>query len=119
MLKKGIGWRIGWREEAEIYKGLIGSEEWAFELTVDEMEDFCHLLGKLAENMTQIAEHLMEEEKISCEVESKLIWLEAEGYAGNYSLRVIILKNRSCEGNWLSTAVPELIEAVKSLNFPK
>lgn len=119
MLKKGIGWRIGWREEVEIYKGLIGSEEWAFELKAEEMEDFCRLLEQLAENIAQIAEYLMEEEKISCEVESELIWLEAEGFADNYSLRVIVLKNRSCEGNWLSTAVPELMEAIKSLNFPK
>ncbi len=119
MLKKGIGWRIGWREEAEIYQGLIGSEEWAFELTVEEMEDFCRLLTQLAENITQIAEHLMEEEKISCEVESELIWLEAEGYPQNYSLRVIVMQNRNCEGNWQSMAVPELIEAVKSLNFAK
>lgn len=117
LLKKGIGWRIGWREDAEIYKGLIGSEDWAIELTEQEMEDFCRLLLQLDENMQQMKEYLMEEEKISCEVESSLIWLGAEGYPENYSLRVIIHQHRGCEGNWSSSAVPELIETAKSLNF--
>jgi len=119
MLKKGNGWRIGWREDAEIYKGLIGADDWAIELTEAEIKDFCRLLEQLADNLEKMQDYLMDEEKISCEVESELIWLSAEGYADNYSLRVIVLQNRSCEGNWASLAVPELINATKSLIFAK
>ncbi len=119
MLKKGNGWRIGWRENADIYKGLIGADDWAIELTTEEMQDFCRLIMQLAENMEQMQEYLMEEEKISCEVESELMWLGAEGYWHNYSLRVIINQNRSCEGNWTALAVTEIIKACESLNFFK
>jgi hypothetical protein len=119
LLKKGIGWRIGWRESASIYQGLIGSEEWAIELTELEMKDFCRLLLQIEENMQQMKQYLMAEEKMSCEVESSLVWLGAEGYPHNYSLRIIIYQDRGCEGNWSASAVPELIRGVKSLNFPE
>ncbi len=116
MLKKGIGWRIGWRENATIYKGFIGSEDWAIELTQPEMEDFCRLLAQLDEQMQGMKEYLMEEEKINCEVESPLIWLGAEGYPENYCLRIILSQHRGCEGNWSSSAISQLIEEAQSLS---
>lgn len=115
LLKTGPGWRIGWNPEAEKYKGLLGADDWAIELTEAEMNDFRRLLDQLAQTVMEMSEQLMDEEKITCEAESDLVWLEVEGYPHNYSLRLILNQNRSCEGNWQPKAVPELVKICRNL----
>ena len=115
LLKSGNGWRLGWNPAADKYKGLVGGNNWAIELTEAEINDFCRLLGQLAETMSQIAEELMDEERIACEAESELLWLEVEGYPHNYSLRLILNQDRRCEGNWSEIAVKELVQATQIL----
>jgi hypothetical protein len=117
LIKKGKGWRIGWQEKASAYKGLIGSEHWAIELTVAEMQDFRRLLLQIHQGMLDISKHLMEEEIIVCEAESDLIWLGAEGYPHNYSLRIILHHHRSCEGTWSENVTQDLIQATQSLEL--
>lgn len=114
-LKSGIGWRLGWDPSAIEYQGLVGGDDWAIELTGAELTDFCRLVEQLAETMTHMSQELMDEEKISCEAESNLIWLEVEGYPYDYNLRFILLTNRKGEGGWSSTAVPGLIQAAQTL----
>ncbi len=116
LIKQGSGWRIGWNPEAEKYKGLVGSDQWAIELTEAELNDFCRLLGQLAEIMSKIAEELMDSERIACEAESDLLWMEVEGYSHAYSLRLILNQGRRCEGNWSEEAVAELVQAAQMLN---
>ena len=116
VLKSGIGWRIGWNPDTE-YPGLVGAEDWAFELTALELADFCRLLGQLVANIRSIQAELMDEEKIACEAESESMWLQIEGIANKYSLRLILSTGRSCEGNWAADAVPDLVIAVDSLKF--
>jgi hypothetical protein len=120
ILQKGEGWRIGWNPEAKEYQGLVGAEEWAMELTAGELEDFCCLLGQIAEAMAQMAQELMAEERIACEVESHRLWLEGEGFPHAYSLRLILRGGRRCEGNWPAAAVLELVQAARLLegDFP-
>jgi len=115
LLKQGIGWRIGWNSEAEIYKGLVGGDNWAMELTEAELNDFCRLLEQLAETMQAMKEELMDEERIACEAESDRLWMEVEGYPHAYSLRLILYQGRCCEGNWSEEAVPQLIQAAQML----
>jgi predicted GNAT superfamily acetyltransferase len=117
ILKNGDGWRIGWNPQAEIYKGLVGNEEWAIELTEAEFSDFCRLLTQLAETMGQMKEELMELERIAIEAESDLMWLEIEGYPHLYSLRLIIHQDRRCEGNWGEGAANRLTEAIPILKI--
>ena len=117
MLKKGNGWRIGWNSDALVYKGLIGGQDWAFELTEAEMQDFLRLLLQIDQAIADIHEHLMDEETITCEVESELMWLGATGYPDNYSLRIILSQQRSCEGNWAENAISPLITASQSLHL--
>jgi len=117
LLKKGEGWRIGWQDEEKTYQGLIGASSWAMELTAAEMTDFCRLLLQITETMTAMAEHLMDEETIFCEVESPLMWLGAQGYIDNYSVRIILTQNRGCEGSWPGDTIPELVQAVQSFNL--
>lgn len=115
VVKTGSGWRLGWNPQATDYQGLVGGEDWAIELTEAELEDFCRLLGQLAQTMSHMADELMDEEKIICEADSDLLWMEVEGYPQAYSLRFILNTGRRCEGNWLAQAVPGLVAAAQSL----
>lgn len=115
IVKSGAGWRIGWNPNGGEFKGLVGGDDWAIELTEAELNDFCRLLGQLAATMSQMASELMDEEKIATEAESDLIWLEVEGYPHAYSLQLIVNSGRRCEGNWPAEVVPHLVQAVQIL----
>lgn len=116
LLKTGSGWRLGWNSTAPEFKGLVGAEDWAVELTEAEFNDFCRLAEQLSQTLQQIASELMDEERIACELESSLVWLEVEGYPDAYTLRLIVLSGRGAEGFWSATAVPELLQAIQTLN---
>ena len=115
ILKTGEGWRLGWSPDALDYQGLVGAEDWAVELSRLEFEDFCRLFLQLAETMAVMAQELMDEERIACELECDRIWLEVEGFPDAYSLRLIVQTGRRCEGNWNEAAVKELLLAVKQI----
>ena len=65
--------------------------------------------------MNQMASELMDEEKIACEAESDLLWMEVEGYPSAYSLRFILNTGRRGEGSWEAAAVPSLLQATQVL----
>ncbi|NEQ24087.1 MAG: DUF1818 family protein [Microcoleus sp. SIO2G3] len=115
LVKKGVGWRLGWNPTAVDYQGLVGTDDWAIELTEAELDDFCRLLEQLTLTMSQMASELMDEEKIACEVESDLLWMQAEGYPNSYTVHFILNSGRRCEGSWLAQAVPGLAQAAQSL----
>ncbi|MBR8836333.1 MAG: DUF1818 family protein [Stigonema ocellatum SAG 48.90 = DSM 106950] len=115
LLKNGPGWRIGWNPAAPVFKGLVGTDDWAMELTEAELNDFCRLLAQLADTMKQLATELMDEEKIACEAESDLLWMEVEGYPHAYSLRFILNTGRCAEGKWSASAVLSLVQAAEML----
>ncbi|HBL13511.1 MAG TPA: DUF1818 domain-containing protein [Cyanobacteria bacterium UBA11162] len=115
IVKDGSGWRLGWESEATEYQGLVGTDDWVIELTGAELDDFCCLLGQLDRTMREMAFELMDQEKIVCEAESDLMWMEVEGYPSAYTVRFILNQGRRCEGCWLPQAVPGLVEAVHSL----
>lgn len=116
LLKTGNGWRIGWNPQAQSeFKGLVGTDDWAIELTEQELQDFCRLSMQLAETMSQLSCELMDEEKVTCEAESNLIWLEVSGYSQCYSLRFILLTGRCAEGCWHESAVAGLLQAAQTL----
>lgn len=115
LIKSGDGWRIGWNPNAPKYQGLVGTDDWAVELTAAEIDDFCRLLAQLADTMKQLTAELMDEEKIACEAESDLLWMEVEGYPQEYSLRFILNSGRCAEGKWQASAVPGLLQATGML----
>lgn len=114
LLKNGSGWRLGWNPQATTYQALLGGDNWAIELTEAELDEFCRLLEQLVQTMGEMADELMDEERISCEVESNLLWMEVEGYPHTYSLRFILNSGRCCEAGWPSEAVPGLLQAIGS-----
>ena len=116
-IESGSGWRVGWNPVGKQYCALIGADDWAFELTRAEFADFISLLNQLAETMRRMEDELMDREKISCEAETALVWMEVEGYADRYSLRIILNSARGCEGNWAEGVVPQLLAGIKSLNI--
>jgi hypothetical protein len=115
VIKSGVGWRIGCNPANPEYPGLVGSDEWAFELSAAEFDDFCRLLRQLVANIRSIQTELMDEESIVCEVESTLMWMQMEGVTGKYALRLILNTGRKCEGNWSADAVSQLVAAIDSL----
>lgn len=115
LIKSGAGWRIGWNPDAVEFKGLVGADNWAIELTEAELNDFCRLSGQLVETMAQLTGELMDEEKITCEAESDLLWMEVAGYPHAYTLRLILNTGRCAEGFWIEMAVPGLIQAAQML----
>lgn len=116
-VKEGHGWRVGWNGEANAYQGLLGGDGWALELTAPEFQDFCRLAQQLAATMEAMGSELMDEERIVCEAESDLIWLEAEGFPHQYSLRFILTTGRQCEGSWPESIVGGLMTALVGLEL--
>ena len=116
-MRSGDGWRIGWHPQGDKYQGLVGANDWAIELTQSELTDFYRLLNQLVETMIMMKAELMEQEKISCEAETALLWMEVEGYPDSYSLRLILNSDRRCEGNWTEGVAPQLADAFNSLGF--
>ncbi|MEB3359700.1 MAG: DUF1818 family protein [Synechococcales bacterium] len=116
-VKQGDGWRLGWNPDADQFKGLIGGDGWALELTESELDDFCRFVVQLAHTMARMAPELMAEEKISCELESDRLWLEAEGHAHAYMLHFILRTGRRGEGCWGDRAAAELTQAVQTLKL--
>lgn len=115
LIRLGDGWRLGWDPAAPLYQGLVGGDDWSFELTATELDDFCRLLRQLADTMLHMQAELMEEERLCCEAETENLWLEAEGFPSAYGLRLILHHARRAEGEWPAAAVPELIRATQSI----
>ena len=115
IVKSGAGWRIGFDPEAKEFKGLVGAEDWAIELTQAELQDFCRLSMQLSNTMSQMEQELMDEEAIACEAESNFIWMEVEGYPHAYTLRLMLNTGRCAEISWASDAVPGLVAAAQTL----
>lgn len=116
IVKSGLGWRIGWNPEAEEFKGLVGTDNWAIELTQVELNDFSRLLTQLADTMQELAAQLMDEEKITCEAESDLLWMEVSGYPHKYNLRCVFHKGRRAECEWEPGSVFGLLQGMRMLD---
>jgi hypothetical protein len=111
----GPGWRLGYSSTATLYPALVGTDDWAIELSSAELADFCRLLYQLADNMQQMQSELMSEEKIDCEVETELLWMQVSGFPSSYSLRLLLHSGRKVEGNWPAVVLPEMIAATKRI----
>ncbi len=116
-LKEGIGWRLGYTPDASVFKGLVGGDRWAVELTEVEFADFCRLALQLADTVGAIATELMDEERFTCEQETPHIWLEVEGLPSAFELRFILLAGRQAEGGWDATATAEIIQAIPAVTL--
>ncbi|MDS3859792.1 DUF1818 family protein [Thermosynechococcaceae cyanobacterium BACA0444] len=110
-IHQGAGWRLGWDQSEQEFQGLLGTDEWAVELTRSEMQDFSTLFQQLARQMTEMQAHLMPEETLACEAQTTRVWLEVAGNTQAYALRMILLIGRKVEGEWSVTATQALLAA--------
>lgn len=117
IIKSGAGWRLGWNPEAPEFQGLVGGDNWSMELTEVELGDFCRLLDQLTKTMSIMANELMDEERITCEAESDLIWIQMEGFPESYTVQFILNRGRRGEGKWPVEAVPGLVQAAQILKI--
>ena len=115
IVKRGSGWRLGWDATAPEYKGMVSGADWSLELTATEFQEFRRMVNQLANTLQQMAAELMDEEKITCELESELLWMSVEGYPHTYDLRFILRTGRRGEGAWPATAIAELVPALQTL----
>lgn len=116
-LKEGPGWRLGYDPDADIFRGLVGGDRWAVEMTQPEFADFCRLSLQLTETLQVMASELMAEERITCEQETTHIWLEVEGFPNQYSLRFILLQGRQVEGAWPAAVTSALVQTIPALTL--
>ncbi len=115
VLKSGPGWRLGWHPEAIGFQGLVGTDDWAIELTAPELADFCRLTQQLADTMAAMATELMDQETLRLEAETDRLWVEVEGFPQVYSLRFMLSGDRRAEGYWCAAVMPELLPALTAL----
>lgn len=116
-IQSGEGWRLGWNPTADQFCGLVAGAYWSMELTAAEFADFCRLAQQLNAAMASMAEHLMAEERLTCEQETEQLWMEAEGFPGRFNLRFILLTGRRGEGEWPAESVGELLAAMSQPPF--
>jgi len=114
-IQEGIGWRLGWDAAASDYQALLAGEGWALELTALEFKDFCRLAQELVETLEAMAQVLMDQEQLTCELESEYIWLEAEGFTDQYCLRFILQTGTRGEGQWPHPSSREVVAAIAVL----
>ncbi|MFN5515314.1 MAG: DUF1818 family protein [Cyanobacteriota bacterium] len=110
--REGEGWRLAWNSLVPQYPGLVGGAGWAVELTEEEAQTLARLLAEIRQTFQDLAEHVMAEERLCCELEGEGIWLEAEGSITSYDLRFILTTGRGFEGYWPGAALAELEAAL-------
>jgi hypothetical protein len=114
-LKAGEGWRLGWQPAIGAFQGLVGTDEWAVELTQAEFAHFHRLLLQLVDAIQQTSDQLMDKETITCEATSDLIWMQVRGYPHQFSLSFILLSGRRVEGQWDASSTLELVNAIQTI----
>ncbi len=108
---------MGHSPDAEIFVGLVGAENWAIELNIQEFKDFCRITRQLVETMATMKAELSEGETLTCSAQTADISLEASGLGDNFTIHLQLLNDRRAEGIWTSKAISELLNAVKE-NLP-
>jgi hypothetical protein len=106
------GFRIGFDGDLGEFVGLVGTDDWAVELTLLEFAEFRRLALALAGTMNSMA--LMSQESLTCELECEDLWMEVEGFPQDYSLRFILSRGRRVEGEW--TSAIGFVRALESMD---
>jgi hypothetical protein len=114
-LQQGAGWRLGWDPQAPEFQALVGTDDWAIELTGPEFEDFRRLVAELLETLAQMQAELMDSEAIACEATSERLWLQIEGFPHHFCLSLILHQGRRAEGTWTAEATAALVNTLQML----
>lgn len=115
--RSGPGWRAGWDPKANSFQALVGADDWSVELTRAEFDDFCRFAQQLSHSLEAMRSELMDEEAITCEASSDLLWMEVRGNPDAYQLSFIVLTGRRAEGSWPVESTPELLRVIQMLQI--
>ncbi|NJK64389.1 MAG: DUF1818 family protein [Synechococcaceae cyanobacterium SM2_3_1] len=111
---KGEGWRIGYQPQQQPYSALVGSDQWALELTEREWQDFCLGLQHLEQGCKAAQDHLVDEEVLTLEYHSDHLTLIATGVPPQFSLFLQLHTGRGGEGFWAEGVFLHLKRAVQA-----
>ncbi|MDX2273209.1 MAG: DUF1818 family protein [Cyanobacteriota bacterium] len=114
-LWKGAGWRLGRQPHHPPYTTLLGSDDWAMELTEAEWQAFCQALQQLRHQWQVMRPHLMAEESLTLEQGLDLLTLIATGEPDHFRLYLRLHQGRASEGVWSPSAVAGLVQQVDRL----
>lgn len=115
-LFSGQGWRIGW--QAAPWQGLIGGDDWGFELSEIELAGFCTLVNQLQGAIAAIEPELADQEELVCTSAIAELSLEVRGIPPNYGWYVRLQcaqTGRQLEGSWRPEAMAELLAAIAQI----
>lgn len=106
MQREGPGWRLAIDPARAGYQALIGGEGWAFEVSLEELQQLRALVARLLEQHGAIADQLMAEEQIEICLEQGSWWLELCGDRQHWSLRFVLSgqASRGAEAGWSAPA---------------
>jgi hypothetical protein len=114
-LRTGQGWRVGWRSASDAFPALVGSDDWAIELTAAEFQAFTALLAQLTQQLQGMSSELMPDEAIALTASNDQIYLELDGYPHAYGLHLIVLQGRRAEGKWPAPVSADFLLACAEL----
>lgn len=112
---QGPGWRFAVDPSRDPYPVLVGTDDWAVELTAAEASALRGSALRLVSELETLSDQLMPEEQISLELDCDLVWVELEGRPGELSLRFVLQPlastggGRGVEGRWTVPATAALL----------
>lgn len=142
-IQTGSGYRVGFDPEApKSCSAMVGNEQWAIQLSSEEMRHFkrmCLALGKRMDRIASGEEESPAKEAVisrsadglynirvsragldcSVELESKLVWVQAIGQPvkGQYCVRAIFMESRHCEAFWVPDCISNMFLSLKKLRI--
>lgn len=116
-LKTGQNWRVGWDDEAGVFKGLLGADDWSVELTEAEFNEFLRLLSSLSDAIESMRSELMDEEAIAIDQESELLWMQVDGFPDAYSISFMLQTGRRADGHWKAEPAAALRQAIQTIKL--
>ena len=118
MLKEEKNWRLIKNFKKGKYCFLIRVNNWAIELKKSEFRSLYILLLKINQQLMEIANHLLDEELISLEIEQLPWYAELDGKKNDWNLRLIFEsdeESRSFEMYWPIPIAKNLFFEIKNM----
>ncbi len=118
MLKEEKNWRLIKNLKKGKFCFLIRVNNWAIELKKSEFRSLYFLLLKINQQLLEIANHLMDEELISLEIEQLPWYAELDGKKNDWNLRLIFESDeetRSFEMYWPIPIAKNLFFEIKNM----
>jgi len=120
---QGEGWRLLIDPARQPFGVLIGGQDWAAELSTEELLVLGRAIGRLRAQHTALVDQLMAEESLELDLELPLglagsIWMALEGDRQDWALRFVLTPAagvRAFEGAWSAAASAAFSAALEGL----